>query len=182
MWFFSFTKLFWPWTTKMRKSQCWYVQNKVKQCKIQIVLMYDPDRSPVLHQTKRHVWRMMVRGLNFFKRVVILLSHGGHGETVITGVCGTSITGSIPVGRPTKTLSLATHVRFRKTFFHRRETTARSRFSSSFTWFIQTESFWFHQRLSFQESVFNQDVSPVPMGMALDSHCIKYSYSIVWCL
>ena len=28
--------------------------------------------------------------------------HGGHGEKVITGVCGTSITGSIPVDRPTQ--------------------------------------------------------------------------------
>ena len=27
-------------------------------------------------------------------------NHGGYGETVITLVCGTSITGSIPVGRP----------------------------------------------------------------------------------
>ena len=32
--------------------------------------------------------------------------HGGHGEKVITGVCGTSITGSIPVDRPTKKLSV----------------------------------------------------------------------------
>lgn len=31
--------------------------------------------------------------------------YGGHGEKVITGVCGTSITGSIPVDRPTKTPS-----------------------------------------------------------------------------
>lgn len=33
--------------------------------------------------------------------------HGGHGETVITGVCGTSIPGSIPGGRPIKTSAQA---------------------------------------------------------------------------
>lgn len=34
----------------------------------------------------------------------IICPHGGYGETVITGVCGTSITGSIPVSRPMKKL------------------------------------------------------------------------------
>jgi hypothetical protein len=32
----------------------------------------------------------------------LLARHGDHGETVITPVCGTGITGSIPVGRPSK--------------------------------------------------------------------------------
>ena len=32
--------------------------------------------------------------------------HGGYGETVITGVCGTSITGSIPVSHPIKEPSI----------------------------------------------------------------------------
>ncbi len=32
--------------------------------------------------------------------VMGLFSNGGYGEKVITGVCGTSVTGSIPVSRP----------------------------------------------------------------------------------
>ncbi len=39
-------------------------------------------------------------------RIMYIANHGDHGETVITGVCGTSITGSIPVGRPIEKLSV----------------------------------------------------------------------------
>lgn len=39
-------------------------------------------------------------GVQFPPGVPGNLNHGGYGETVITLVCGTSITGSIPVSRP----------------------------------------------------------------------------------
>ena len=45
--------------------------------------------------------------------------YGGHGEKVITGVCGTSITGSIPVDRPTKLPKLAIYLCFAKKAFQR---------------------------------------------------------------
>ncbi len=47
------------------------------------------------------------------------LTNGGYGEMVITGVCGTSSTGSIPVSRPTKTPNLAPRLCFGKKEFRR---------------------------------------------------------------
>lgn len=54
--------------------------------------------------------------LIFFYEPLILSTvnqYGGYGEMVITGVCGTSSTGSIPVSRPTKTPELAIYLCFR---------------------------------------------------------------------